>query len=218
MDIRQIRDIKVLLPSDDELVPADGPPARGDVSGLAVTDADWSRLQLDGRAVTGCHFTGVSLREAVLEQARLSNTTFDDCDFASARLTDTKIDRCVFTGCRLMGVNARRLTLIDVVFERCRFDYATLTELTATGPLAFVDCMLRETTIAESKLEGVVFADCPMPGTGIARTKLRGADLRGSQISGLAGATQLAGTTLDPAQIPQLTHALLAELHINIRP
>lgn len=189
MDIRQIRDLKILLPSDepDRLTPADQPPAHGDLTDLRVQDADWSRLQAIERRISGCHLTAVALADANVEDTRVTNTIFHNCDFASARWTNLKIDRCAFRGSRLIGLNACNITMADVSFEHCRLDYATLTGLHAIGAVAFLDCMLRETAIHDSRLDGAVFADCPMPGAQLIRTKMRGADLRGSSLATLTG-------------------------------
>lgn len=219
MDIRQIRQARILLPSDedDRLTPAEQPPARGDLTDLRVQDADWSRLRATERDISGCHLRGVVLAEAHLEDARLTNTVFDNCDFASVRWTNLKIDRCMFRGSRLTGLQASDLTMTDVIFERCRFDYASLVGLRATGAVAFTDCVLRETTIHDSRLDNAVFADCPMTGTQLAHTRLHGADLRGSTLTELTGVACLAGTTIDDTQVPQLTEALLADLGIQVK-
>ncbi|WP_242904478.1 pentapeptide repeat-containing protein [Actinomadura terrae] len=218
MDIRQIREAKILLPSDaeDRLTPAAQPPVRGDLTDLRVRNTDWSRLRAAERDISGCSLTSVTLAEAHLEEARLTNTVFDNCDFASARWTNLKIDRCMFRGCRMIGLQAGDITLADVIFERCRLDYADLTGLHATGAVAFTDCVLRETTIHDSRLDNAVLADCPMPGAQIARTRMRGADLRGSTLTTLTGINCLAGSTLDDTQVPQLTEALLTELGIQV--
>lgn len=102
MEVRQIREARILLPSDadDRLTPADRPPARGDLTDLRVRDADWSRLRATERDISGCHLKGITLAETHLEDARLTNTVFDNCDFASARWTSLKIDRCLFRGWR----------------------------------------------------------------------------------------------------------------------
>lgn len=49
------------------------------------------------------------------------------------------------------------------------------------------------------------------------RTRMRGADLRGSTIATLTGATCLAGTTLDDTQVHQLTEALFNDLQIQVK-
>ncbi|WP_131741976.1 pentapeptide repeat-containing protein [Actinomadura roseirufa] len=218
MDIRRIREAKILLPSDDpdHLTPAEQPPARGDIIDLRVQDADWSRLQAEGRAISGCHLTNVLLADTHVSDTRISNTLFDACDLASARWASLKVDRCVFRGSRLIGLQAAGITLADVIFEHCRLDYATLTGLNATGSVAFVDCTLRETAVLDSHLNAAVFADCPMPGAQFVRTTMRGADLRGSTLTTLTGATSLAGATIDESQVPQLTEALLADLQIHV--
>ncbi|WP_433228257.1 pentapeptide repeat-containing protein [Actinomadura formosensis] len=219
MDIRRIREAKILLPSDqpDRLTSTGQPPTRGDLADLRVQDADWSRLQVTEHDISGCHLANVILADAHLEDARVTNTIFDNCDFASARWTNLKIDRCLFRGSRLTGLQASDITLTDVVFEHCRFDYATLAGLHATGAVAFTGCALRETAVHDSRLDNAVFADCPMPGAQLTRTRMRGADLRGSSIATLTGATCLAGTTIDDTQVHQLTEALLNDLQIQVQ-
>lgn len=219
MESRRIRQVKILLPSAalDHLTPADQAPARGDFSDLRVADADWSRLQVTGRFVSGCHLTNVNLAEMRLHNTRVTNTTFDNCDFASARWTDVKIDRTVFRGCRLLGLNAATISLTNVVFDTCRLDYATLTAARVTGPVAFTNCRLGEIAIHDSCLDGAVIADSPMPGAQLSATTMRATDLRGSDLTTVTGATCLAGAIIDLGQVPQLTDALFAELQIQIR-
>ncbi|MCP2336443.1 pentapeptide repeat-containing protein [Actinomadura rupiterrae] len=217
MDVRTIREIKVLLPSTElDLTATDQPPARGDLIGLEARDTDWSRLQLIKRRLIDCRLHTVTLDGLQLEDTRVGNTTFTDCDLSSNRWNTVKIDRCVFTGSRLIGLQASGITMADVVFERCRLDYATLTAIQATGSVAFIDCTLRETIIEDSRLDGIVLADCPMPGTQLTRTRLRDADLRGSNIETLTGTANLTGATLSEDQIPQLTQAYLEELQLTI--
>jgi uncharacterized protein YjbI with pentapeptide repeats len=219
MESRQIRHAKILQPSADvdHLTPADQPPARGDCSDLRVRDADWSRWQVTDRNISGCHLSNVTLVEVRMEDARITNSIFDNCDFASARWTDVKIDRTVFRGCRLIGLNATTISLANVIFDNCRLDYASLTAIRATGPVAFTNCRLSEITISDSRLDGVIIADSPMPGAQLIGTTMRGADLRGSDLATLTGATCLAAAIIDDSQVPQLTDALLAELQIQIQ-
>lgn len=218
MDTRQIRDIRVLLPSDDPdtRAPITAAPARGDLSDITVTSQDWSRIRLEGRNLSGSRLSAVVMAEAHIEDARITNSILQDCDLASSRWTNTKIDRCVLRGCRLTGVQAHQVTLADVIFERCRLDYALLNRLQATGAVAFLDCLMRQTTIEDSKLDNAMFADCTMTDLHLARSRLRGADLRGSQLDTLTGITSLAGVTIDTGQIQQLTHTLLTDLQINV--
>ncbi|WP_067473657.1 pentapeptide repeat-containing protein [Actinomadura hibisca] len=218
MDVRQIREAKVLLPSAElDLTSADQPPARSDVIGIVARDADWSRLRLVERQLVDCRLTSVVLDGLHLEDTRVSNTTFTDCDLGSNRWNAVKIDRCVLSGSRLTGLQADGITLADVIIERCRLDYATLVGLNATGTVVFIDCTLRESSIEDSRLDGVVFADCPMPDTRFIRTRMRGADLRGSTINTITGITCLTGAITDHDQVPQLTQALLRELQLDVR-
>ncbi|MFC9973316.1 pentapeptide repeat-containing protein [Spirillospora sp. NPDC127200] len=218
MDIREIRDRKILLPSDEpELrTPVTWPPSRGDLADLEVVGQDWSRLRLEDRALIGSSLSGVLLAHAHVEDARITNSVLQDCDLASSRWINTRIDRCVLRGCRLTGAYVQRLTLSDVVFERCRVDYATLAGLHAVGAVGFIDCTLRETVIEESRLDDVVFADCTMTDVRFASTRLRNADLRGSRLDTLTGIPCLAGATIGADQVDQLTQAFVVDLQLNV--
>ena len=46
---------------------------------------------------------------------------------------------------------------------------------------------------------------------------LQGADLRGNRISEVSGITSLRGVTIEPAQIPDLTDAVMRDLRVVIR-
>lgn len=102
--------------------------------------------------------------------------------------------------------------------ENCRLDYAFLTEIKATGPVAFIGCSMTETTFTAGTFPRTVFEGCKLSGVTLNGPDLRGADFRGHDISGLNGGIALRGATLSPAQIPTLTELLLQELSIKVRP
>jgi uncharacterized protein YjbI with pentapeptide repeats len=122
----------------------------------------------------------------------------------------------VLNGCTLMGSSWNNVTLRDVIFEQCRWDYSTLTAITSAGPTAFLHCSFNEASITQGRLAKAVFDQCRLAQLELERCDLRGADLRGNDLSGLAGATGLRGVILDQAQLPALADALVQELDISV--
>ncbi|REE97680.1 pentapeptide repeat-containing protein [Thermomonospora umbrina] len=217
METRQVRAIKVLLPSgDDHPRTTVTEPGGGDLTDITAARRDWSRLRLEDRSISGSILNGIVMAESHIERARITNTTLDGCDLASSRWTDVKLDRCVLRGCRLTGVQAHRITLSEVIFERCRLDYAFLSGLHASGATAFLDCVLREATIENSRLDGVVIADGSLAGLELVDTRLHGADLRGCDLQGISGLTSLTGCAVTGEQVGALTEAMLTELRIQV--
>ncbi|MBB6120558.1 pentapeptide repeat-containing protein [Nocardiopsis algeriensis] len=84
-----------------------------------------------------------------MEEERAANTDFRSVELSSQRLVDVVLDRCRFRGARLTGVSLVRVSLWDVPFEGCQFDYATWAQVRAMGDVAFAGC-----SFAEAVFEG----------------------------------------------------------------
>ncbi|RSM55055.1 hypothetical protein DMB66_36520 [Actinoplanes sp. ATCC 53533] len=200
MQIRAVRDVKVVLPGDK---PDDLPR--------------WERIPRAGEAVTEAVVTGGTWTRATLEDVSMTRSWLSGADLSAMTLTSARLDRCVLTGCSLVGAHLDAVTLKDVIFENCRLDYATLHHLKAAGPVAFIGCSLTETTLSSCTLPTVVFDGCKFAGLTIEQCDLRGADLRGNDLAGLACATALRGTIVSDSQLPALTQLLVNELSIKIK-
>jgi uncharacterized protein YjbI with pentapeptide repeats len=180
METKQVRGVKVLLPSQDEAVATSWPHAE------------------------------------TLGREKLSNTRFESVDLSSHRWTDVSVSRCRFVGCRMMGFTVTGGTFADVLFERCRIDYAVFSRVKATGSVAFVDCTFTDAEFSGGDLSGTVFAGCDLRGAAFEAVKLVGADLRGSEVSGLSGVGSLKGAEMTEGQLTDLFMSLAAELELKL--
>ncbi|PSK96874.1 uncharacterized protein YjbI with pentapeptide repeats [Murinocardiopsis flavida] len=152
---------------------------------------------------------------APLEQERVTNTDFHNVDLSSHRLTDVTLNRCRFVGSRLMGVVLTRVTMADVLFQGCQFDYAMWENVRLTGDVAFIDCSFRETAIATSDLKNAVFDNCTLAAE-ITSTTMTGTDIRGSDLSGLSGLTSLSGANVAESQLRSLIEVMVRDLNLTV--
>lgn len=200
METRTIRGLAVLLPGED---PEDLEP----IDGLPRDSATVNERIVIGDAWTRAHLTGVVVNRCWLVNA----------DLASVRLEGVTLDRCVLRGCTLVGANLTDATLKNVIFENCRLDYATFSNVRASGPVAFLGCSLAEATLDRCKLTSTVFDGCKLAATTFEACDLRGADMRGNDLSKTVGITSLRGATLSPEQLPGVTEAIIHELDLKIK-
>jgi uncharacterized protein YjbI with pentapeptide repeats len=200
MDTRRLRDSAVLLPGDDpdDLDPVTTVPRMG----TAVTDA----------LITSDAWIRADLSDVGLARCWLVNA-----DLSGLRWTAGTLDRCAFRGCTLIGANLDDLILKNVVFENCRLDYTTMSNLRAGGPLFFLGCSLAETEFHRSKLATAVFDGCKFAATSLDKCDLRGADLRGNDLSTITGVSSLRGARLAHDQTAGLIEAVVRDLQIDLR-
>lgn len=150
-----------------------------------------------------------------LEEERVANTDFRSVDLSSHRLVDVTIDRCRFRTSRLMGVSLVRVSLRDVVFEGCQFDYATWIQVRALSDVAFVGCFFKEAAFEGCDLREAVFDDCAF-GVALQGSSLTGADLRESDLAGLSGLASLRGAKVTAMQLRQLSEVMVSDLGLTV--
>lgn len=200
METRRLRDISAALPGEDpdDLDVLEVSPRPGDVVTDALIDDDlWVR--------------------ADLAQVSLSRSWLINADLSSIRWEIGAIDRCLFRGCTLVGANLDQLTLKNVIFENCRLDYATLSQLRTTGPTLFIGCSLIEATLHQSSLTAAAFDGCKLAATHFDECDLKGADLRGNNLAAITGITSLRGARLSETQLAGLTEAIAKDLQLDLR-
>lgn len=134
-----------------------------------------------------------------------------------AVITDGKWSRVRFTDCKILSGQFRDLTFESVVFDHCRLDFAVFQGITAKGPVIFRDCSLEEASFTSCDLSRAAFDDCRMIATSFQRSTCKGTDLRGNDLSRICGIPSLAHAVIDPAQVSQLGHALVADLELRLR-
>lgn len=199
MRTRNVRETSVTLPGDD---PADLVPC--------------TRVPRSGERLSDHTITGTTWARATIAETFISRSWLTDADLASTAFTGVTLDRCVLRGCTLMGSHWNTVTLRDVIFEECRLDYSTFTDVITAGPTVFVRCSFTETVLTESRLGRAAFDRCRLDQLEIQRCDLRGADLRGNDLSGLTATSGLRGVLLDQAQLPALAEVLTRELAIRV--
>lgn len=190
--------------------------ARGMVQDFAYGGVDLRSLALaDTRLVTG-RIAGLRSQRVEFEALNLHGVEVTGSDLGSVRWSEGKLSRVVFRDCKLMGAALDGLTLDDVLFEGCKFDYATFDRVRATGPLAFAGCTFTEAVFSDCDLTDAVFSDCALQLTEFGVGRYRDTDLRGNDLSAIRGIAHLSRIRIDHTQPAELAHALVGELGISV--
>jgi uncharacterized protein YjbI with pentapeptide repeats len=219
MDQLTIRQTSAELPRFDaerelELLP------RLDARSRLVADFQFAGATVDALELAGAHLLHGRIRmvragTASVAATRMESVEFHGCDLSSLRWQDGKISRVRFDACRFLASRFQAVTMEHVVFTGCKLDYATFDQIRAAGPVMFAGCSLREAELTGCDLAGAAFDGCDLHLTRFGPGHYRRCDLRGNDLSALAGAAQLKGVIIDQAQAMQLGEALAAELKVT---
>src|SRR3954468_21086274 len=99
----------------------DGGPA------AEVSDADWSRDDLSGRAYAATRFTRVDLAESESAAGTVfDGCAFGDCLFNLAALTGAAFVNCTFTGCNFFSAKLADCKFVGSTFSQCEFAQLTV--------------------------------------------------------------------------------------------
>ncbi|MFJ6480461.1 MULTISPECIES: pentapeptide repeat-containing protein [unclassified Streptomyces] len=189
---------------------------RGTVQDFAYGDADLRSLDLaDTQLITG-RIAGIHAKRVEFVGVNLHGVEITGSDLGSARWTESKLTRVHVRDCKLMGAALDALVLDDVLFEGCKFDFATFEKVRVTGPVAFIGCVLTEATFTDCDLSGAVFTDCILRLTEFGAGRYRSTDLRENDLSAIRGVANLAKVHIAPGQQTDLAEALVNELDITI--
>ncbi|MFD7311016.1 pentapeptide repeat-containing protein [Promicromonospora sp. NPDC059942] len=191
-------------------------PENGRLSLFNYSGKDLRTLELSGAQFYDGRISEVTAERMDVDQVRLSSVEFVGCDLATLTLSHSRLSRVRFANCRLLGARFDDLVLEDVVFQDCKIDYATLSGVTAKGPVVFVGCSLIETELDGCDLSGVAFEDCVLRATSFQAGTYRSADLRGNNLSVISGAVNLKRVVIDRYQLADLSLVLADELGITI--
>jgi len=218
MDQLTIRQTSVDLPAFDEETELERVSSL-DATSRLVSDFQFGAtlpvLDLAEAELLRGKIDGLRTERASITAARVDSVEFTRCDLSSLRWTGGKISRVRFDDCRLLGARFDGVTMEHVVFTGCKLDYSTLDQIRATGPVLFAGCSLREAGLTGCSLAGSLFDDCDLWLTSFGPGNYRGCDLRGNDLSVLAGAPHLKHVIIDQAQTMQLGESLAAELEIT---
>ena len=204
LDADELSDVSMLQPDD------------GRLSLFSYSGKDLRALELTNTQLYDGRISEVAAERVDLDQVRMSSVEFTNCDLATLTLSNSRLSRVRFTNCRLLGARLEDLVLEDVVFQDCKIDYATLTNVTAKGPVMFIGCSLTETELDGCDLSGAVFEDCVLRATSFQAGTYRDTDLRGNDLSAISGAVNLKRIIIDQHQLTDLSLVLADELGITI--
>jgi uncharacterized protein YjbI with pentapeptide repeats len=218
MQTRTVRDLRIELPelNPGELEPITM-PWRGNLVDAHVKSGDGARSTLLDARLRRSHLEQLDLTEALWEDVRIAGCVFERVDLSAARLTGLTLERCHFVGCKLTWARLAESTLDHVLFEDCRLDAATFDEVTTAGPTAFVGCVLVNAVVRDCRLTQAAMTGCRLRQVAFDSCDLRGADLRGNRIAEITGIASLRGVVIEPAQLPDLTDAVLRDLDVVVR-
>jgi uncharacterized protein YjbI with pentapeptide repeats len=215
---RSVRDLEIELPVLDagELEPVSA-PWHGNLNDAHVkTGKSVSGVLLDAR-LRRSHLENLDLTGAVWEDVAAIGCRFERVDLTAARLTGVTLERCHFIGCKLTWAHLSESSLNHVLFENCRLDAATLDEVETTGPTGFSGCVLVNTVVRDCQLNQASMVGCRLRQISFDSCDLRGADLRGNRLSEISGISSLRGVTIEPAQLADLTDAVMRDLGVVVR-
>ena len=216
--IRTVRDLMIELPALDRggLKPVNAPWS-GNLHDAYVGTGNGVRSNLFDARLRRSHLEHLDFTETVWEDVAAVGCTFERVDLSAARLTGVTIERCHFIGCTLTFANLAETTLDNVLFENCRLNNATLTEVRTTGPTAFVGSVLVNAVVRDSSLRQIALQGCRLRQITFDDVDLRGADLRGNRIAEIVGLASLRGIVIEPAQLADLTDAVIRDLEVEVR-
>ncbi|MFZ3493107.1 pentapeptide repeat-containing protein [Streptomyces sp. 5.8] len=189
--------------------------SRGIVQDFQYMGVNVRSLELASTQLVTGRISGLRAERVVFDDVRVNGVEFVGCDLSSLQWRDSKLSRVVFRGCKIMGGMLCGLSLENVLFEKCRLDYATFEKVRAAGPVAFSECSLDEATFTECDLTGAAIHSCSLRSTDFGKGRYTGLDLRGSDLSQVAGAGHLNKVLITPAQADELTRALMADLEVS---
>ena len=178
---------------------------RADLSGLDLRHSTFSECAFLGCDLTGADLTGAHLVESDLieiESAHLpaSRSLWRHSCVARSRLGaveayEANFDGLVVADTKISYLNGRSATWKDVLLQRCVID-----ELDLVG----------------ARLTRVRFESCQVGSLELSRTTNADVVLRGAELRQVCGLTALAGCTISPEQLYDLSGPLAAHLGIAV--
>lgn len=107
----------------------------GVIQGFQYMGLNLRSLELASTQLVTGRISGIRAGRVVFSDVRLNSVEFIGCELSSLQWRDSKLSRVVFRDCKIMGGMLAGLSIEDVVFEKCRFDYGTFEKVRATGPV-----------------------------------------------------------------------------------
>jgi uncharacterized protein YjbI with pentapeptide repeats len=190
----------------------------GDAEQLAdfvYSDRSLRQLDLAGRRLARGRVRGVEVERTNFDTALFESLSFERCAILSGHWEGGSLSRVQLTDCKILGVTVSEQKWSNVVFRGCVIEYVTFDAVRATGPVAFVECRMRDVTLTNCHLPRGHMSDCELNAVELVGGNFRDFDFRGNDLSTLRGAASLGGAIVSHEQRPQLAEALIAELDLT---
>ena len=211
-------------PADDRPLLPRVPPGLPRIDLADIADGDLSEVELTGSLPDGfdeplhlreVRMTGASLIGARLEGSRWIDVEVASCDLSGADLQQSALTRVSLRDTRLSGCQFAGSRWHDVRFEECRLETVNLATAVSQR-VRFERCRMAGADLRSATFEGVAWWDCDLTDAECTHVKLARAQLHGSTITGLRGASSLRPVSVDAEQFAALADHLLAELGIEV--
>jgi uncharacterized protein YjbI with pentapeptide repeats len=200
-------------------------PTDLEVVDLATVDTgEWDQVQLVGELptdfdepllLTSVRINGASLVGARLEGSRLVDVSIVSSDFSGADLEGGSFTRVELSDVRLSGAQLAQTRWRDCRLVDCRMETANLA-MCVGERIRFERCRLEDVDLRAAKFEGVAWWDCDLTNAEMSQITVARAQLHGSLIDGIRGATALSPIAIDADQFPAFAQLLLAAAGIVV--
>ena len=170
---------------------------------------------LDDLELTGCVVEGVRLTARSVRRARLTDVVLRDCELSGVDLSEARLIRVRIERCRAEGLEAGMVRADDVVAVGSLLTRANF-RMSGWERASFDDCDLRQAELQDANLAGVAFDGCDLTRADLTRAQCSAVGFRNSRLEDLVGATALAGTSIDSAQLVPVALSIFAALKITL--
>lgn len=165
------------------------------LSEVLIGEASLVGARLEGSrlvdvAITGTDLSGVDLHGAAFTRVEVRDARMSGGQLAQARFRDVR-----FVETLLDGVNFAMSTAERTRFERCRMD---------------------SVDFRAARLGGVAWWDCDLTDAEFSQVNVKRAQMHGSRINGLRGATSLVPVAIDEDQFPAFAAHVLASIGVTV--
>jgi uncharacterized protein YjbI with pentapeptide repeats len=192
----------------------------------SVRTGEWDGVELVGTLPDEFDepllLSGVRLNRASLVGARLERSRFVDVvvvasDLSGVDLEEASLSKVVFSDSRLSGAQLAQSRLRDVRFVDSRLEDVNFA-MAAGERVRYETCRLNRADFRAARFEAVAWWDCDLTDAEFSQVHVARAQLHGSSLDGLRGATDLKPADIDDAQLPVIAEHVLASLGIVVSP
>jgi len=151
----------------------------------------------------------------LVERPEIVNVVLERCDVAGFTGRDGRAERLQIAGSRLRGVTWVNGVLQDVVLdgvtgEEVSLRFSTLRRVTLR------DCVLPGLDLTEAKLEEVRLERCTLTRAQLNGAKVKTLRIEGCDLTGVTGASALAGASIHPDDLLALAPSLAEAMRMTV--